>query len=369
MDNTDIVRKLKRNILFKNVSKKAFLELRDDFFTIKEYNVHDIIIEQWDIATEFYLITSGIVKITKQLSDGNETEVARRYENEFIGEFSMLENRLRSATVKCLTSVNVIVIKKSDFYKIIEGYPEVKLNIMTFLSSKLRESDLKGSELPEKEETMKEMKDYINEQHNEIDKLTSQIKHLEKKNKELQEELAEAALKIQKLKKEKEKNQITDKITGIYTKDFIVDILEREFAKSLRHSLYFSCILIHLETKGIVSEEYGSFVNDFIFHQTAKLINNDTRKEDMLCRYDDTRILIFLPNINNKQARKCAEKIRNDIIKTPFIINKKNFEFNFYMGLIDNISGNHSSVDIILRDLEMALNQAVRQGNHAIIEY
>ena len=78
----------------------------------------DIIIQQGEIGDLFYIIESGEVEIVRQSPGKPEEQLAKRSAGDSFGELALLQDVARTATVRCLTPVNVISFNRKDFLQL-----------------------------------------------------------------------------------------------------------------------------------------------------------------------------------------------------------------------------------------------------------
>lgn len=88
----------------------------------------DIIFHEGDIGDYLYIIVKGKVEILKQ-KDGTDVHITQLGEGEFFGEMSLLNEKRRNATVKCLETSDILAIRKSDFGALIANFPKLKEQI------------------------------------------------------------------------------------------------------------------------------------------------------------------------------------------------------------------------------------------------
>ena len=87
----------------------------------------EIIFHEGDVGDYLYIIVKGEVEVFNTV-DGKENRVAQLSEGEYFGEMALLNQRSRLATVRCLSPVNVLALKKSDFGILIANFAELKKN-------------------------------------------------------------------------------------------------------------------------------------------------------------------------------------------------------------------------------------------------
>jgi len=91
------------------------------------YEKGEVIFNEGDIGDYFYIIVKGEVEIVKK-SGSDFERVAILSAGEYFGEMAILRDQKRSATVRCLTSVDVLALRNKDFGAIMANLQELKTN-------------------------------------------------------------------------------------------------------------------------------------------------------------------------------------------------------------------------------------------------
>ena len=79
------------------------------------YEPGEVIVRQGDPGDHFYLIVSGTVEVVRERSSGAQTVLAQLGPGEYFGETALLTGGRRTATVRCLTPVDVLALGRDDF--------------------------------------------------------------------------------------------------------------------------------------------------------------------------------------------------------------------------------------------------------------
>jgi CRP-like cAMP-binding protein len=79
------------------------------------YRPGDIVFRQGEIGDSFYMIQTGMVEILRENDGGPEQRLGIRTAGESFGEVAIMKGIPRTATVRCLTSVNLIMLSRQDF--------------------------------------------------------------------------------------------------------------------------------------------------------------------------------------------------------------------------------------------------------------
>ncbi len=96
-----------------------------------------------------YIITEGTAEVLVD-SDTGPLLVATRGKNEVIGEMSILCDTPRTATVRARDTVSTLHISKDVFMQLVKGSPDIAVQIIRTLASRLDESTNKLKDAREK---------------------------------------------------------------------------------------------------------------------------------------------------------------------------------------------------------------------------
>lgn len=111
---------------------------------------------------------------------------------------------------------------------------------------------------------------------------------------------------------------ITDNLTGLLNRRKLDEILEYEYAKSVRYSSTFAIILLDLDTFKRVNDNFGHGVGDEVLIKVAEILKSNTREIDLVGRWGGEEFLVICPEIDSKEASKLAEKLRIKLEYTEF---------------------------------------------------
>ena len=99
-----------------------------------------ILLEQSQGET-FFIIISGVVKVTRLSDDGREVILAILGESDFFGEMSLLDGEGRSANIVANEKSEVVTLSRSDFLDWLQKYPKIAIALLEELAVRLRKSD------------------------------------------------------------------------------------------------------------------------------------------------------------------------------------------------------------------------------------
>ena len=95
-----------------------------------------VICKQGDVADAFYLIRSGLVRVSQSMPGG---EMVRTYlkRGEFFGEIGFLKEQPRNATCTALDAVDLVKINATDFRVMLEKFPVVRDSLMKVAEARI----------------------------------------------------------------------------------------------------------------------------------------------------------------------------------------------------------------------------------------
>jgi hypothetical protein len=96
------------------------------------------VFKQNDVGETVFLVVNGEVEVIKEKTDGDEMVIATIGEGDAFGEMALLENEVRSATIKTTKSSRFLIIHQQEFKETAMEYPRIALKICKVLSRRIR---------------------------------------------------------------------------------------------------------------------------------------------------------------------------------------------------------------------------------------
>lgn len=101
------------------------LEKLCDAFTLRRYKAGNDIVVQGEQGSEFYLITSGTARVWVRSGD-DEQEYVRLHAGNLFGERALLKNEPRAASVTAVTEVEVLVLSRGKFERLLGSMDDLQ---------------------------------------------------------------------------------------------------------------------------------------------------------------------------------------------------------------------------------------------------
>lgn len=130
--------------------------------------------------------------------------------------------------------------------------------------------------------------------------------------------LIEAQKDIEEKNKELAKLAITDKLTNLYNRAKLDEMLQLEIDRSERFNHSFGITIVDIDHFKKVNDEYGHLKGDKVLIEIAKILKNHVRKTDFVSRYGGEEFMIICPESDLQGIYKLMENIRINIEDHPF---------------------------------------------------
>jgi len=130
---------LKKSTVFSSL-KEVELEKISAYFKEVSIKNNETIFSEGDPSDKLYLLSEGNVKIIKHTVMGKDIILEVMSPGDIFGGVAVLDNKPYPATAEAMKAAKILRIRRGDLMKVMEEYPDLKLEIVSYFSDKLRES-------------------------------------------------------------------------------------------------------------------------------------------------------------------------------------------------------------------------------------
>ena len=113
----------------------------------KQFKKLEIIFEKDHLATHYYQIISGAVKMNNYNDDGREFIQGIFYANQSFGEPPLFLDRTYPANAEAVEDSEILCISKIDFLKLMVENPSVSITIIEILAQRLHYKSVMAAEI------------------------------------------------------------------------------------------------------------------------------------------------------------------------------------------------------------------------------
>lgn len=163
--------------------------------------------------------------------------------------------------------------------------------------------------------------DFIGRPINKLELLT-RVKSL-LRIKRLHEDLEQKILELERAKLQLQQLAVTDGLTGLYNYQYFKHKLQIEVARSLRHNLPVSLLMMDIDFFKMYNDHFGHPLGDRILRRFSNLLFEHIRQIDILARYGGEEFALILPGTSRENANFVAEKLRKLIEQSYFPLSEK----------------------------------------------
>lgn len=103
----------------------------------ESYKLGDIIIEEGQESDSIYIIEKGYVNITKKDPMGNDVLIGTAGPGSIIGEMGVFMGIERTATVRAVSDLKVIVFHRDEFLRVVSELPEISAYLIQVLTKRI----------------------------------------------------------------------------------------------------------------------------------------------------------------------------------------------------------------------------------------
>jgi diguanylate cyclase (GGDEF)-like protein len=188
---------------------------------------------------------------------------------------------------------------------------------------------------------------------NQID-LKSSRDQLIQKNKELEG-------LIQKL----EISAITDPLTGLYNRRYMMQKISEEVARFTRYGHSFVMIMADIDYFKLINDQYGHECGDDVLKAVTQTMAIGLRANDVLARWGGEEFLLLLPETTMDGGRLLAERIRQQVEELKVSYNQHTISVTLTLGLSHFSSG--LTVDKVIFLADQGLYQGKKSGRNKVV--
>jgi diguanylate cyclase (GGDEF)-like protein len=111
----------------------------------------------------------------------------------------------------------------------------------------------------------------------------------------------------------------TDSLTELWNHGYFQHLLQSEIEKAKITRQELCLIMLDIDDFKVYNDTLGHQQGDRILQELARLLKDQSRKMDFVCRYGGEEVAVILPATGRQEARLIAERLRMDIENQAFV--------------------------------------------------
>ncbi|OUR69266.1 GGDEF domain-containing protein [Arcobacter sp. 31_11_sub10_T18] len=182
----------------------------------------------------------------------------------------------------------------------------------------------------------------------------SQVSKLEQKIQKLEEELDSA-----------KKESTIDHLTGLLTRRAFDEEIQRIEGLYQRNGTQYALIFFDIDHFKNVNDTFGHEGGDVILKTFAKVLQKETRENDIVCRYGGEEFVAIIHFNLKRELLKYLKRIKNIITQNKFLYKEHKIEITFSAGT--TLRNQYESYTNALQKSDLLLYEAKESGRNKII--
>ncbi|NQZ53636.1 MAG: GGDEF domain-containing protein [Piscirickettsiaceae bacterium] len=199
---------------------------------------------------------------------------------------------------------------------------------------------------------------YRQSDYERFDKSQQQISTLNNRLQSMEQEsqvLRESAEKSRDL-------ALRDALTGIWNRQALNEVLEKEYARWQRYQSPLSIVLWDIDLFKRVNDTYGHSAGDKVLQTIAHIFQKETRGADFIARYGGEEFMGIFPETRLEDALRLANKIREKVANSKFHYENKPVPITASAGLATFRP--NDTIDDVFKRADEALYRAKDNGRN-----
>jgi diguanylate cyclase (GGDEF)-like protein len=161
------------------------------------------------------------------------------------------------------------------------------------------------------------------------------------------------------------KQATLDPLTRIFNRKHFNQEIESEYSRARRYGRPLSMLMMDLDHFKKVNDTYGHPAGDYVLKQTANLVKDSLRAQDIFARFGGEEFALLLPETTNDNAFALGEKIRGRIQQSTYEYNAKKIPVTLSIG-VATLKTNHANWEDLVGEADRNLYSAKNAGRNRV---
>jgi diguanylate cyclase (GGDEF)-like protein len=155
-----------------------------------------------------------------------------------------------------------------------------------------------------------------------------------------------------------------DSLTGLWNRRSILELLQRELARSRREERTLSAVMVDIDHFKSVNDEIGHLAGDEVLREVTRRVGATLRAADVLGRLGGEEFLIILSPADERTAREVMERARLACAASPVALDGHSFEITVSLGAAVVSPEETAEMPTVLTAADRALYRAKHGGRN-----
>ncbi len=162
------------------------------------------------------------------------------------------------------------------------------------------------------------------------------------------------------------KQVVTDPLTGLFNVRHFRKSLEHELERTRRTGMTTALGMVDLDHFKSVNDTWGHEAGNLVLQTVAQLLQDQTRKLDICCRYGGEEFAVILPSTELMLARQVAERCLNALRNTLIPLESTDLQVTASIGVAVADNSSQTS-DRLIEDADECMYDAKKGGRNQVV--
>ncbi len=159
---------------------------------------------------------------------------------------------------------------------------------------------------------------------------------------------------------------IIDGLTDIHNRRYLLDFLDRELARSIRHTRPLSVAMFDIDLFRDVNNTHGHLCGDFVLREFSQRVRVHVRREDLFARTGGEEFCMVLVETAQPAALDVAERVRLTVEAKSFTFEDQTLPLTISAGVASTSGEKGLSAVELLRRADDKLYEAKNSGRNRV---
>jgi two-component system, cell cycle response regulator len=159
-----------------------------------------------------------------------------------------------------------------------------------------------------------------------------------------------------------------DTLSELPTRRAFHVMLSKEWDRAHRYRLPLSVVMFDIDYFKRINDTYGHLVGDEVIRAIAKLLRQQSRTSDVLCRYGGEEFVVLLPETDEASAAIWAERLRQRIADEPILGDHPDIRLTISLGVTEMLAEIEDKEEFLTL-VDQCLLAAKEQGRNQVVSF
>lgn len=164
---------------------------------------------------------------------------------------------------------------------------------------------------------------------------------------------------------------VEDQLTKTFNRRYFTQKVKEEFRRAKRYERELCILVIDVDKFKFYNDTYGHLQGDILLSEVAKIFRQNTREQDIICRYGGDEFVILFPETDEESGWMKAERLRRMVERHlfPNIVQREvDIRLSISVGLA-SARGDVETEKELFKRADEALYEAKRRGRNIVCVY